>query len=106
MKFKPLHDRVLIRRLESDERSSGGIIIPDTAQEKPMQGEVVSAGPGSRDNDGNIVSLEVKAGDKVLFGKFSGTDVTIKSEELVIVKESDILAVIASGGRKAKGKAA
>ena len=104
MKFRPLHDRVLVKRIDEDEKSPGGIIIPDTAQEKPMEGEVISAGPGARDGDGNIVSLEVKAGDKVLFGKFAGTDVTIKSEELVIVKESDILAVIGSGRRKASRK--
>jgi chaperonin GroES len=106
MKFNPLHDRVLIRRLESDERTAGGIIIPDTAQEKPMQGEVVGAGPGARDSDGARVPLEVKAGDQVLFGKFAGTDVTINGEDLLIVKESDILAVFGSSPAKAKKKAA
>ena len=105
MKFNPLHDRVLIRRLEGDERTAGGIIIPDTAQEKPMQGEVVSSGPGARDSDGNRVPLEVKAGDQVLFGKFAGTDVRINGEDLLIVKESDILAVFGSTA-KAKKKAA
>ena len=106
MKFNPLHDRVLIRRLDSDERTVGGIIIPDTAQEKPMQGEVVSVGSGARDSDGNVVPLDVKAGDQVLFGKFAGTDVTIEGEDLLIVKESDILAVIGAAKAAAKKKKA
>ncbi len=95
MKFRPLHDRVLIRRIESEDKTSGGIIIPDTAQEKPMEGEVVSAGPGARGEDGEIQPMEVKAGDRVLFGKWSGTEVKLEGEELIIMKESDIMGVIA-----------
>jgi chaperonin GroES len=94
MKFRPLHDRVVIRRLHPEERSVGGIIIPDTAQEKPMEGEVVAAGPGARNEQGHIVSLEVKAGDRILFGKWSGTEVKLDSEELLIMKESDIMGII------------
>lgn len=93
-KFRPLHDRVLVRRLDSDERSAGGIIIPDTAKEKPMEGEVIAVGPGVRDDDGSIAPLDVKAGDVVLFGKYSGTEVKIDGEDLLIMKESDILGVI------------
>lgn len=95
MKLKPLHDRVVIRRLEQETRSKGGIIIPDTAQEKPMQGEVVAAGPGARGEDGRLHPLDVKVGDKVIFGKWSGTDVKIGGEELVIMKESDLMGVLA-----------
>jgi chaperonin GroES len=95
MKFRPLHDRVVIRRVESEEKTTGGIIIPDTAQEKPMEGEVVAAGPGARGDDGNIQPLDVKAGDRVLFGKWSGTEVKLDGEELIIMKESDIMGVIA-----------
>ena len=95
MKFRPLHDRVLIRRVESEEKSAGGIIIPDTAQEKPMEGEVVAAGPGARNEEGVIQPLEVKAGDRVLFGKWSGTEVKLDGEELIIMKESDIMGVLA-----------
>jgi len=94
MKFRPLHDRVVVKRLESEEKSAGGIIIPDTAKEKPMQGEVVAAGPGARGDDGKVVALDVKAGDKVLFGKWSGTEVKIDGEELLIMKESDIMGVL------------
>jgi chaperonin GroES len=94
MKFRPLHDRVLVRRVEEDTKTSGGIIIPDTAKEKPMQGEVVAVGPGARDETGKVVPLDVKVGDRVLFGKWSGTEVKIDSEELLIIKESDILGVI------------
>ena len=94
MKFRPLHDRVVVRRLEEDTKTAGGIIIPDTAKEKPMQGEVVAAGPGGRDESGKVVPLDVKAGDRVLFGKWSGTEVKIDNEELLIVKESDILGII------------
>jgi chaperonin GroES len=94
MKFRPLHDRVVVRRVEEDTKTSGGIIIPDTAKEKPMQGEVVAVGPGARDEQGKIVPLDVKAGDRVLFGKWSGTEVKIEGEELLIMKESDILGVI------------
>ena len=94
MKFKPLQDRVLIRRLESEEKTAGGIIIPDTAKEKPMEGEVVAVGPGTRTEDGKLHALDVKAGDRVLFGKWSGTDVKIDGQELLIMKESDIMGVI------------
>ena len=94
MTFRPLHDRVLVRRLEEDERTSGGIIIPDTAKEKPMQGEVIAIGPGARDEKGNRVPLEVKAGDRVLFGKWSGTEVKIDGEDVLIMKESDILGIV------------
>lgn len=94
MKFRPLHDRVLVKRVESEEKSAGGIIIPDTAKEKPMEGEVVAVGPGARGEDGKIVELDVKAGDRVLFGKWSGTEVRIDGEELVIMKESDILGIV------------
>jgi chaperonin GroES len=95
MRFRPLHDRVVVRRLEQEERSAGGIIIPDTAQEKPMQGEVVAVGPGSRADDGKLAPLDVEAGDRILFGKYSGTEVKIDGEELVIMRESDIMGVIA-----------
>ena len=94
MQFRPLHDRVVIRRVESQEKSAGGIIIPDTAQEKPMEGEVVAAGPGARNEDGVIQPLEVKAGDRVLFGKWSGTEVKLDGEELIIMKESDIMGLL------------
>jgi len=94
MKFRPLHDRVVIRRLEEEEKTAGGIIIPDTAKEKPMQGEVVAVGPGARNEKGDIVALDVQAGDRVLFGKWSGTEVKIDGEELLIMKESDIMGVL------------
>jgi len=94
MNFRPLHDRVVVRRVTAEERSSGGIIIPDTAQEKPMQGEVISAGPGARNERGEIVALDVKAGDRILFGKWSGTEVKLDGEELLIMKESDIMGII------------
>jgi chaperonin GroES len=94
MKFRPLHDRVVVRRIDEDTKSAGGIIIPDTAKEKPMQGEVIAVGPGARDEQGKLVPLEVKKGDKVLFGKWSGTEVKINGEELLIMKESDILGII------------
>ncbi len=102
MKFRPLHDRVMVRRVEQEEKSSGGIIIPDTAQEKPMEGEVVAAGSGSRRDDGTIVPLDVKAGDHILFGKWSGTEVKIDGEDLLIMKESDLLGVIEGGGKRKK----
>ena len=95
MAFRPLHDRVLIRRVESEEKTAGGIIIPDTAKEKPMEGEVVAAGPGARGDDGKLQPLDVKAGDRVLFGKWSGTEVKLDGEDLLIMKESDIMGVIA-----------
>jgi chaperonin GroES len=95
MALRPLHDRVLIRRVESEEKTTGGIIIPDTAKEKPMEGEVVAAGPGARNEDGKIQPMDVKKGDRVLFGKWSGTEVKLDGEELIIMKESDIMGVIA-----------
>src|SRR5271169_5704781 len=94
MKFRPLHDRVVVRRIEEDTKTAGGIIIPDTAKEKPMQGEVIAVGPGARDESGKLVPLDVKRGDRVLFGKWSGTEVKIDGEELAIMKESDIFGVI------------
>ena len=94
MKIRPLHDRVMVRRVEEDERSSGGIIIPDTAKEKPMQGKVVAAGAGARDDNGKVIPLDVKKGDTILFGKWSGTEVTVENEELLIMKESDIMGII------------
>ena len=96
MKFRPLHDRVVVKRLDAEEKTIGGIIIPDTAKEKPMQGEIVAAGPGARNEAGAIVALEVKAGDKILFGKWSGTEVKIDGDELLIMKESDIMGIIQS----------
>ncbi len=92
--FRPLHDRVVVRRVQSEEKTAGGIIIPDTAQEKPQEGEVVSVGPGARGDDGELIPLDVKAGDRVLFGKWSGTEVKIDGEELLIMKESDIMGII------------
>ena len=94
MNFRPLHDRVVVRRLEEEERSTGGIIIPDTAKEKPMQGEVIAVGPGARNEAGEIVPLDVKAGDRILFGKWSGTEVKMDGEELLIMKESDVMGVL------------
>ena len=94
MKFRPLHDRVVIRRVEPEGKTSGGIFIPDTAQEKPMEGEVVAVGPGARDDNGKVVPLDVKAGDRILFGKWSGTEVKISGEDLIIMKESDILGIV------------
>jgi chaperonin GroES len=105
MKFRPLHDRVVVRRIEDDERTPGGIIIPDTAKEKPQQGEVIAAGPGARDEKGVVQPLDVKAGDRILFGKWSGTEVKIDGEELLIMKESDILGVL-EGAAASKKKAA
>jgi chaperonin GroES len=107
MKFRPLHDRVVVRRLEEEERTKGGIIIPDTAKEKPQQGEVVAVGPGARSEDGKIITPDVKDGDRVLFGKWSGTEVKIDGEELLIMKESDILGIIEGHhAEKSKKKAA
>ena len=105
MKFRPLHDRVVVRRLDAEEKSKGGIIIPDTAKEKPMEGEIVAVGPGARDEQGSIVPLDVKAGDRVLFGKWSGTEVKLDGEELLIMKESDLMGVI-EGAPAATKKAA
>jgi chaperonin GroES len=102
MQFRPLHDRVVVRRIESEEKSSGGIIIPDTAKEKPQEGEVIAVGPGARGEDGTLHPLDVKAGDRVLFGKWSGTEVKLDGEELIIMKESDIMGVIEGKPSKAK----
>ncbi|MBP7669971.1 co-chaperone GroES [Ferrovibrio sp. MS7] len=105
MKFRPLHDRVVVKRVAEEERTAGGIIIPDTAKEKPMQGDVVAVGPGARDESGKVQALDVKAGDRVLFGKWSGTEVKIDGEDLLIMKESDIMGVI-EGTAKKSAKAA
>ncbi|WP_439580368.1 co-chaperone GroES [Elioraea sp.] len=94
MKFRPLHDRVVVRRITAEEKTSGGIIIPDTAKEKPMEGEIVAVGPGGRNEKGELVKLDVKEGDRVLFGKWSGTEVKIDGEELLIMKESDIMGIV------------
>ena len=95
MKFRPLHDRVVVKRVAEEEKTKGGIIIPDTAKEKPMEGEVVAVGPGARDDKGALIAPDVKAGDRILFGKWSGTEVKLDGEELLIMKESDIMGVIA-----------
>ena len=105
MKFRPLHDRVVLRRIEQETKTLGGIIIPDTAKEKPQEGEVVAVGPGTRDENGKLQPLDVKAGDRVLFGKWSGTEVKIDGEELLIMKESDVMGVI-EGAKAGKTKAA
>ena len=105
MKFRPLHDRVVIRRIEGEEKTKGGIIIPDTAKEKPQEGEVIAVGPGGRDESGKLVPLDVRAGDRVLFGKWSGTEVKIDGEDLLIMKESDVMGVI-EGASATKKKAA
>jgi chaperonin GroES len=102
MQFRPLHDRVLVRRIEAEEKTAGGIIIPDTAKEKPMEGEVVAAGPGARDETGKLVPLDVQAGDRILFGKWSGTEVKMDGEELLIMKESDVMGIIESTAAKKK----
>ena len=95
LKFRPLHDRVVVRRLEADQKTKGGIIIPDTAKEKPSEGEIVAVGPGGRDENGKLIPIDLKAGDRVLFGKWSGTEVKLDGEDLLIMKESDIMGVIA-----------
>ena len=100
MKFRPLHDRVLVRRLEQEDKTAGGIIIPDTAKEKPMEGEVIAVGTGSRGEDGKLHPLDVKAGDRILFGKWSGSEVKIDGHELIIMKESDVLGIIEGGTKK------
>ena len=105
MQFRPLHDRVVVRRIDAEEKSKGGIIIPDTAKEKPQEGEVIAAGPGARDEAGKVQPLDVKAGDRVLFGKWSGTEVRIDGEDLLIMKESDIMGVV-EGAAKTSKKAA
>ena len=105
MKFRPLHDRVVVRRLEAEEKTAGGIIIPDTAKEKPMEGEVIAVGPGARDEAGKLIPIDIKVGDRVLFGKWSGTEVKIDGQELLIMKESDIMGVLTETS-SAKKKAA
>jgi chaperonin GroES len=100
MSFRPLHDRVVVRRLTAEEKTAGGIIIPDTAKEKPMEGEIVAVGPGARNEQGQLVPLDVKAGDKILFGKWSGTEVKLDGEELLIMKESDIMGIIDGAAKK------
>jgi chaperonin GroES len=105
MKFRPLHDRVVVRRIESEDRTAGGIIIPDTAKEKPQEGEIIAVGPGARDEAGKLVPLDVKAGDRILFGKWSGTEVKIDGEELLIMKESDVMGIV-EGGKASSRKAA
>ena len=105
MKFRPLHDRVVVRRIDEDTKTAGGIIIPDTAKEKPQEGEVIAVGPGARDEIGKLVPLDLKAGDRVLFGKWSGTEVKIDGEDLLIMKESDVMGVI-EGATATKKKAA
>jgi chaperonin GroES len=105
MKFRPLHDRVVVKRIDAEEKTAGGIIIPDTAKEKPSQGEIIAVGPGGRDENGKLIPIDLKVGDTVLFGKWSGTEVKIDGQELLIMKESDIMGVI-EGGSAAKKKAA
>ena len=102
MKFRPLHDRVVVERIDADAKSAGGILIPDSAQEKPSQGEIVAVGPGGRDEAGKLIPIDLKKGDRVLFGKWSGTEVKIDGEDLMVMKESDIMGVIEGGVAKAK----
>ena len=102
MTFHPLHDRILVRRIDAEEKTAGGIIIPDTAKEKPQEGEVIAVGPGARDEVGKLVELDVKVGDRILFGKWSGTEIKLKGEDLLIMKESDVLGVIESGAATQK----
>ena len=106
MKIKPLHDRVLVRRLEGEEKTAGGIIIPDTAKEKPMQGEVIAVGPGGRDDSGKLIPMELKAGDVVLFQKWGGTEVKVDGEELLVLKESDIIGIVEGATKSGSGKKA
>ena len=105
MKFRPLHDRVVVRRLEGEQKTAGGIIIPDTAKEKPSEGEIIAVGPGGRDESGKLIPIDLKVGDRILFGKWSGTEVKIDGEELLIMKESDIMGVV-EGTQKSGRKAA
>ena len=102
MTFRPLHDRIVVKRIEADEKTKGGIIIPDTAKEKPQEGEVIAVGPGGRDEGGKLVPLDVKAGDRILFGKWSGTEIKLDGEELLIMKESDVMGVIEAETQSAK----
>jgi chaperonin GroES len=105
MKFRPLHDRIVVRRVDSEEKTKGGIIIPDTAKEKPQEGEVLAIGPGARNEQGAIVALDVKVGDRVLFGKWSGTEIKIDGEDLLIMKESDVMGIIDGGAEQKKAAA-
>ncbi len=102
MKFRPLHDRVVVRRIEGDAKTAGGIIIPDTAKEKPQEGEIVAVGPGGRDDSGSLIPIDLKVGDRILFGKWSGTEVKIDGEELLIMKESDVMGVVEVGAKPLK----
>jgi len=102
MHFRPLHDRVLVRRIDAEEKTAGGIIIPDTAKEKPQEGEIIAVGPGARNEQGQLIPLDVKAGDRVLFGKWSGTEVKIDGQDLLIMKESDLLGIVEHGGKLKK----
>jgi chaperonin GroES len=102
MKFRPLHDRIVVRRIDAEEKTKGGIIIPDTAKEKPQEGEVIAVGPGARDESGKLVPLDVKVGDRILFGKWSGTEIKLDGEELLIMKESDVMGVIEGVAAPAK----
>ena len=102
MKFRPLHDRVLVKRIEQDEKTAGGIIIPDTAKEKPMEGEVIAAGPGAKSDDGKVTPLDVKAGDRVMFGKWAGQEIGIEGETFLVMKESDIMGIFTDQGSKAE----
>ncbi len=104
MKFRPLHDRVLVRRVEAEEKTKGGIIIPDTAKEKPQEGEVIAVGPGARDDNGKLTPIDIKAGDRILFGKWSGTEIKIAGEELLIIKESDVMGVVEASKAPARKK--
>jgi chaperonin GroES len=102
MKFRPLHDRIVVRRVDAEEKTKGGIIIPDTAKEKPQEGEVIAIGPGGRDESGKLIALDVKVGDRILFGKWSGTEIKLDSEELLIMKESDVMGVVEGAAKPAR----
>jgi chaperonin GroES len=102
MKFRPLHDRVVVKRIEAEEKTRGGIIIPDTAKEKPQEGEVIAVGPGARDDSGKLIALELKAGDRILFGKWSGTEIKLDGEDLLIMKESDVMGIIEGAAAPAR----
>jgi chaperonin GroES len=104
LKFRPLHDRVLVRRVEAEEKTEGGIIIPDTAKEKPQEGEVIAVGPGARDDNGKLIPIDIKAGDRILFGKWSGTEIKIAGEDLLIMKESDVMGVVEARAAPARKK--
>jgi chaperonin GroES len=102
MKFRPLHDRVVVKRIEAEEKTRGGIIIPDTAKEKPQEGEVIAVGPGARDDSGKLIALELRAGDRILFGKWSGTEITLDGEDLLIMKDSDVMGIIEGAAAPAR----